>query len=333
VETYPTFHAMTSTVSADLAPEIGLVGQLAALFPCGSITGAPKVRAMQIITELEDAPRGVYTGSIGEITPGGRVRLNVAIRTAVLAADGTGRYGVGSGVVADSDATEEYAECLLKGRLLADLGGDYGLVETLTRAATGDLPRLDRHLDRLSTSAQALGFAFDPAAARDRLTGLLPPHEDRPGPWRLRLELHRDGRFDLTQAPLTALGAGRLRVVLHERPVDRGDPFLRHKTTRRWFWDEALQQAQARGADEALCQNREGLLTEATRFNLFVRRDGQLLTPPVGAGLLPGILRAELLDTGAAMVWPLTVSDLTGADAVFLGNSARGLLPCHVALS
>ena len=331
VETYPTFHAMTSTVSAALSSDVGLTDQLAALFPCGSITGAPKVRAMEIIRALEDSPRGVYTGSIGEIAPGGRVRLNVAIRTAVLSEDGTGRYNVGSGVVADSDAEAEYAECLLKGRLLADLSDDYGLIETLTRQADGTVPRLERHLDRLAASARALGFPFDRNTARDRLAALAPAGP--PGPTRLRLELHRDGRINVSGAPLASLGPGPLRVVVHDRPVDRGDPFLRHKTTRRGFWDDALRDAQARGADEALCRNREGLLTEATRFNVFVQRGGRLLTPDVTAGLLPGVLRAELLDTGAAIACPLTLDDLETAEALFLGNSARGLLPCRIVRS
>jgi para-aminobenzoate synthetase/4-amino-4-deoxychorismate lyase len=327
VETYPTFHAMTSTVSGTLSPETGLAARLAALFPCGSITGAPKVRAMEIIRELEDSPRGVYTGSIGEIAPGGQMRLNVAIRTAVLGPGGIGRYSVGSGVVADSDAEAEYAECLLKGRLLADLCGDYGLVETLTRTADGTLPRLERHLDRLAASARALGFGFDRAAARDRLIRLAPADPDAAGPTRVRLELRREGHMAVTCAPLGALAAEPLRVMLHDHPVDRADPFLRHKTTRRGFWDAALATAQAEGADEALCRNREGLLTEATRFNLFVQRDGRLLTPPLSAGLLPGVLRAELLETGMAVEWPLTMDDLPGAEALYLGNSARGLLP------
>ena len=329
VETYPTFHAMTSTVSAVLTPGVGLGETLAALFPCGSITGAPKVRAMEIIRELEDAPRGVYTGSIGEIAPGGRVRLNVAIRTAVLGPDGAGRYGVGSGVVADSDPGAEYRECLLKGRVLEGLGEDYGLVETLAVLRTSETPRLARHLQRLAQSARDLGFPFDVDRARQRVTELVRSGAPDAGDLRIRLELRRDGALTVTHGPLVALSPGPLRMILHDAPVDRADPFLRRKTTRRGFWDAALKRAEDLGADEALCVNREGALTEATRFNLFVSLDGRLVTPPVSDGVLPGVLRSELLETGVAVARSLTLEDLDAAEAVFLGNSARGLLPCE----
>ncbi len=330
VETYPTFHALTSTVSARLQAGMGVSDVLAALFPCGSITGAPKVRAMEIIRELEDQPRGVYTGSIGAFSPDGGLNLNVAIRTAILTRDGKGRYSVGSGVVADSVAEAEYRECLLKAQILSELGHEFGLIETLRLSASGDYSRLEGHLERLATSAKQLEFRLDLQDVRDQLERLRSSCADYTRDRRVRLELHRDGRLDLTHATLAPLSPGPLRVRIYDPPVDRANPFLRHKTTQRGFWDKALIWAQAHGANDALCMNRQGRLTEATRFNLFLQRDGMLLTPPLTAGLLPGVLRAELLQTGRACERDLSPDDLENAEAIYLGNSLRGLMPCVV---
>ena len=330
VETYPTFHAMTSTVSGRLLPGWRLKNLLAALFPCGSITGAPKVRAMEIIRELEHQPRGVYTGSIGAFGPDGRVDLNVAIRTAVLTPDGKGRYGVGSGVVADSNAEAEYRECLLKARVLAELDTDFGLIETLRLSTSGQFIQLEAHLDRLAGSAQRLDFPFDRASVLQRLDHLQIACRQISVDQRVRLELQRDGGLLVSHTDLAPLASLSLRVRLHDQPVDRADPFLRHKTTRRAFWDQALSQAQSQGADEALCVNHQGHLTEATRFNLFVRRGGRWLTPPLSDGLLPGILRAKLLQSGTAEEASLTLEDLQSAKDICLGNSLRGLIPCQV---
>jgi para-aminobenzoate synthetase/4-amino-4-deoxychorismate lyase len=196
VETYATFHALTSTVTSRLLPGTSLTQLLQAVFPCGSITGAPKLRAMEIIRELETAPRGVYTGSLGAIAPNGDLRFNVAIRTATLFGNGNGRYDVGGGIVADSQAPAEYAECLLKARVLTDLAEDYGLIETLRGSADQGLARLDLHLNRFEASAKTLRFRFDRADAETRLEALAAtflPGSDH----RVRLELRRDGTLDV----------------------------------------------------------------------------------------------------------------------------------------
>jgi para-aminobenzoate synthetase/4-amino-4-deoxychorismate lyase len=326
VESYATFHALTSTVTSHLLPDTSLTQLLQAVFPCGSITGAPKLRAMEIIHELETAPRGVYTGSLGAIAPNGDLRFNVAIRTATLLADGSGRYDVGSGIVADSQASAEYAECLLKARVLTDLAEDFGLIETLRGSADQGLARLDLHLARLVGSAKALGFRFDRADAEARLEALAATfHPDNDH--RVRLELRRDGTLDIIAPPLAVEPDRPVMTIIASLRADAGDPFLRHKTTRRQLYEAAFAEAVASGADEAILVNRSGFVTEATRSNIFVERDGLLLTPPLADGLLPGILRQHLLETGDAIEQQLTPEDLATASRWFLGNSLRGLRP------
>ncbi|MCX5577147.1 aminodeoxychorismate synthase component I [Kaistia terrae] len=326
VESYATFHALTSTVTSHLLPDTSLTQLLQAVFPCGSITGAPKLRAMEIIRELETAPRGVYTGSLGAIAPNGDLRFNVAIRTATLFADGNGRYDVGSGIVADSQASAEYAECLLKARVLTDLAEDYGLIETLRGSTDQGLARLDLHLARLATSAKALGFRFDWADTEARLEALAETfHPDNDH--RVRLELRRDGTLDIIAPPLAAEPDRPVMTIIASLRADAGDPFLRHKTTRRQLYETAFAEAATSGADEAILVNRSGFVTEATRNNIFVERDGLLLTPPLADGLLPGILRQHLLETGDAIEQQLTPEDLATAPRWFLGNSLRGLRP------
>ncbi|WEK48746.1 MAG: aminodeoxychorismate synthase component I [Candidatus Kaistia colombiensis] len=331
VETYATFHALTSTVTSRLSPGTSLDERLRAVFPCGSITGAPKLRAMEIIRELETAPREIYTGSLGTIAPNGDLRFNVAIRTATLLADGRGRYDVGSGVVADSQAEAEYAECLLKARVLTDLAEDYGLIETLRGSAETGLARLELHLDRLAASAAALGFRFDRGQAEARLkalTATFSREQDR----RVRLELRRDGTLDIAAPALPPEPDRPVVTIIASARADAGDPFLRHKTTRRRLHETAFAEAAALGADEAILVNRSGFVTEATRSNIFVEReDGLLLTPPIADGLLPGILRRSLLESGRAIEHRLTPADLADAPRWHLGNSLRSLRPARIA--
>jgi para-aminobenzoate synthetase/4-amino-4-deoxychorismate lyase len=326
VETYATFHALTSTVTSRLLPDTSLTQLLQAVFPCGSITGAPKLRAMEIIRELETAPRGVYTGSLGAIAPNGDLRFNVAIRTATLFGNGNGRYDVGGGIVADSQASAEYAECLLKARVLTDLAEDYGLIETLRGSADQGLARLDLHLNRFEASAKTLGFRFDRADAETRLEALAAtflPGSDH----RVRLELRRDGTLGVIAPPLAAEPDRPVTTIFATLRADAGDPFLRHKTTRRQLYETAFAEAAASGADEAILVNRSGFVTEATRSNIFVQRDGLLLTPPLSDGLLPGILRQSLLASGKAVEQQLTPNDLAAPSRWYLGNSLRGLRP------
>lgn len=322
VETYPGFHTLTSTVTSTLRPGLSLLEQMQALFPCGSVTGAPKLRAMEIIRELEAAPREIYTGSLGMIAPNGDLSFNVAIRTAMLLPDGEGVYGVGGGIVVDSTPAEEYAECRLKARVLTDLAGDYGLIETLRWS--GGYIRLPLHIERLAASAAVLGFRFQREQLLAHLGGAeasFSAGEDR----RVRCELSRDGTLKITTASMPIAADGPIRVAIAGQRVDAGDPFLRHKITRRTVYERAFAEAAAQGCGDALLLNRQGFVTETSRSNIFVERDGVLLTPPLEHGLLPGVLRQELLEAGAAREAPLRLEDLQPAGCWFVGNSLRGL--------
>ncbi len=327
VETYPTLHTMTSAVEGELRPGQSSVDILAALFPCGSVTGTPKIRAQEIIDELEAGPRGPYTGAIGYLLPGGDFSFNVAIRTLTAFRDGTYVYPVGGGIVADSDPAREYDEALLKARVLTDEAAPFGLIETIAWSATEGFALLDRHMERLARSAAHFHRPFDLAATRDAL-GRAVAHAPHPR-LRVRLVLDEAGTPTAEIAPLTDLPTP-LPFVFAEVHVDAADPYLRHKTTRRAVFEAELARAQMLGAREAVFENQYGEITEGAWTNVFVERKGQLLTPPHTAGLLPGTLRADLLADGRAVEHALTRADLLAADALYLGNSVRGLMPAQL---
>jgi len=323
VETYPSFHALTSTITSRLSGGASLRDRVAALFPCGSVVGAPKIRAGEIIRSLEPSPRGVYTGALGAISPGGDMAFNVAIRTAVLRPDGTGRYDVGGGIVADSDPEAEYEEARLKARVLTDLADDYGLIETFRWSRAAGFVRLGLHLDRLAASSRQLGFAFDRLEAECALRRLAAAWPAGAGDQRMRLQLARDGGLQFTRADVTASN-GVLKVGLAAARLDPGDPFLRHKTTRRDLYERAFVEAAARGLDEVLFLNRRGEVAEASRNSVFVELDGKLVTPPLTSGVLPGVLRRHLIESGQAIQQTVPL-DLLTSHPLLLGNSLHGL--------
>ena len=322
-ERYDTLWQMTSTVEARLGPGVGTAEVLRALFPCGSVTGAPKIRAMQLIAELEDEPRGVYCGAVGFVAPGKRAVFNVPIRTVVLRG-GEGRMGSGSGVVWDSDADAEYEECLLKARFLtAPPAPDFALLETIRWSGGFDL--LDRHLARLRAAAAYFAFPFDEAMLRARLDACAADLQPNMA-YKARLTLDRNGRVEIATTPLDADPLPLRRAVVFPEPVDGADPFLRHKTTHRPVYDRAFAWGLERGFDEALLVNERGEVTEGTRTNVFVRRDGRLVTPPLASGGLGGVYRAHLLATHPeAAEEVLWAADLRSADVVYLCNAVRGL--------
>ncbi|MDX9706757.1 MAG: aminodeoxychorismate synthase component I [Azospira sp.] len=323
VESYPSVHQMSSSVVADC--DAGLAETLAALFPCGSITGAPKVRAMQIVRELESAPRGLYTGALGWVGPGGDFHFNVAIRTLLLDVDGGLRYGVGSGIVWDSGAAAEYAECLLKAGFVTRADPGFRLIETL-RLEDGDYPLLALHLVRLHASAAALSFACDRKRVTGALRELAATHAQ--GVFRVRLTLGRDGDIELTAASLPATPGERLAVLSPQR-LDSRSPWLRHKTTVRDLYERELARLAADPAVfDAIFLNERGEVCEGARSSVFVRRTagGPLLTPPLASGLLPGVLRRQLLESGEAVEAVLYEEDLRSAAGLWLGNALRGLL-------
>lgn len=328
VETYRTLHQMTSGVRARLRPGIGIPELLRHVFPCGSVTGAPKIRAMEIIRELEDEPRGVYTGAIGAFGPDGSVDLNVAIRTLHIAAGGAGEMGIGSGIVHDSDGPAEYDECLLKAAFAAAGEEPFELIETIRWERGRGYWLLDGHMQRLTASAAYFGYPHDEAAARAALDGEAAAF-DAPLQ-RVRLTLDEDGRLRIAAVAIapTAADAVMRYAIAGERTAS-ADRFLFHKTTRRRFYDGTRERLAAEtGCDEALFLNERDELTEGSFTNLFVERGGRLSTPPVGCGLLNGTLRRALLADPARKVEEavLRLEDLQTADRIFLGNSVRGLV-------
>jgi len=330
VESYPTVHQMVSTVRARLLPGKGAIDMIRALFPCGSITGTPKIRAMELIHATERDARGPYCGTIGRIDPAGDAAFNVAIRTLRLTPGESGRgtavLGVGSAIVADSEQLAEWRECLVKGGFLRASAAGFDLIESMAFTPEDGIPLLELHLERLRGSAAELGFAFDRHQARNQIQALC---FDLEMPAKVRLLLSRSGMTALVAEPMTegAMAEPVVCAVLR-LPVDKGDWRLRHKTSDRGFYDAARSAAQAEGADEALLIRDDGLLTEASRSSLFVERDGVLLTPPAGLGLLPGVLRRSLIEQGRAKEAELRLEDL--ADGFLLGNSVRGLMKARL---
>ena len=329
LERYPTVWQMTSTVAANTTA--GLPDIFAALFPCASVTGAPKARTMRWIARLERRPRGIYCGAIGWVAPQRRASFSVAIRTAVV--DRTAQileYAVGSGVVWDSEAAAEYRECLTKARALEDPGPPFALFETLLWRPRCGVSLLEKHLERLAASASYFGFDHDETAWRSAveagLAGLAGRESQRQ---RLRLELAPDGDFSFTSS-LFRPDRHEWRVTLASTPVASGNVRLFHKTTDRRVYDAALAEARAAGAEEAILWNERGELTEGTRTNLVLEIGDERLTPARECGLLAGVFRRSLLERGKVREAVLTRNDLARARRILLVNSLRGWIPAEL---
>ncbi|UCF31362.1 MAG: aminodeoxychorismate synthase component I [bacterium] len=326
IEPYGSLFQMTSGVRCRLREGTDLPAVLAATFPPGSITGAPKVRTMQLIGKLENEPRKVYTGAIGAFFPGGDFVTNVAIRTVIAYRDGGREMGVGSGIVIDSSPEEEYGETILKSRFLtASALGPHRLLETILLTGEGDLVSLIHHLDRMERSACALNFPFSRSGAEQSVRNFLGP--DPPGPAVVRLLLDRRGDYQVELSPLEDLGRrGPIRVRISPERIEYGDPIRRHKTTDRFPYDEELAGARGDGFAEALFLNTEGQITEGAFTNIFLLVEGEWRTPPLSCGLLPGIWRENYLSEVRAREVSLTPIDLTRASRVVIGNSVRGTI-------
>lgn len=354
LEAYPSVWQMTSTISAQLAPQRTWLDVLQVLFPCGSVTGAPKLEAMRIIKGCEVQPRGVYCGSIGLIEPDGYAAFNVAIRTLSLSRDKKpsrwrARYHTGSGITWPSEAAAEYAEAMDKVRFLPAYrpadgapaqnafdkgvqmeqavwhgGNSFQILETLLHDGTC-FTLLSRHLRRMRQSAARFGYPFDRRQALHALHQLkLPVGEAR---HRVRLLLYMDGRIEASATPLShkadTAGAPKA-VLLANQPIDSNCLWLYHKTTNRRIYDMARRQLDGTEAFDVLLYNHQGELCEFTIGNLVMEIDGAHCTPPVASGLLPGTLRAQLLDAGEIAERVLTLEDLRIADRLWLINSVRG---------
>jgi para-aminobenzoate synthetase/4-amino-4-deoxychorismate lyase len=326
VERYETLFQMTSTVEGHIAPGTTWEDVFRAAFPCGSVTGAPKIRTMEIIAEIETSPRGVYTGSVGCIAPDRRAVLNVAIRTVDLIGE-TAELGIGGGITADSKPDSEYEECGLKARFLARPLKKFSLVETMRwdPEPDGGFSLLDRHLRRLAQSAHYFSFPLDLEMLRAELARLSTELTRAKVPQRVRLLVHRDGSFDLTASPLAPTNR-EVEAGLSAVQVDSADIFLYHKTTYRPIYRQEYQRAVSAGLFDCVFMNERAELTEGAISNIFLDLGEGLVTPPVSCGLLDGTLRQELLSQGEARERILYSRDLESATAFYLGNSVRGLV-------
>lgn len=319
LETYPTLHQMTSQVTGYLRKDVGWAEILRGLFPCGSVTGAPKIRAMEIIQHLESGPREAYCGSVGYIAPDGDASFSVAIRT-VQMRDGNLRYDVGSGVVLDSEGTDEYRECLLKSEIFKTQ--PESVFETFRRTATGEIPHADQHIQRM---AKATDLSRDQIERQFEEIKFTRPDEDL----RVKLEA-QDGNVVTSCTPYVALKSP-LQLALSRYALTEDIQKTSEKTTRRDFYDgERERISLLTFADEVIFLNANDELCEGSFTSIFIEKGEQLFTPHLSSGLLPGVLRQHYLDTGKAQAKVLTPSDLITADFIYVGNSLRGLMPAHL---
>ncbi|MEW6060000.1 MAG: aminodeoxychorismate synthase component I [Actinomycetota bacterium] len=329
-ERYETVWQLTSTIAARLRPGLRLSDVFRALFPSGSVTGAPKVASMGLISELEDSPRGVYTGSIGYLAPEGsggpRANFSVAIRTVVLDAEtGQAEYGVGGGITHDSSAACEFDELLAKSLILTVRRPTFELLETLLYDPDNGYTDLLEHLERIAASARFFGFRYDEQSVETALEKAAVGIED---PTRVRITLARDGTLSLTTGRLPPAAEGQVRVALDPDPVDPADVWLYHKTTRRGPYDR--RRAARPDVDDVLLTNTRGEVTESTIANLAVRLDGEWVTPALDCGLLPGTRRAALLRAGRLLERRITLDELRAAEDLALVSSVRGWRPAVV---
>ena len=326
IERYPTVLQMTSTVTAQTDAPIADI--IAAMFPCASITGAPKKRTMGLIKQLEPSPRGIYTGAIGFIAPNRQVQFNVAIRTVLLdRQEKRAIYGVGGGIVWDSTAEDEYAECKVKAKVLGAKRPFFSLLESLLWEPDGGYVLLDYHLDRLRDSARYFGFQQTAAEPVEAIAGfdfdklnrrLEQTSAELVEASKVRLLLAQDGAITITHAPVTPL-PDPARVVFAETAVFRDNIWLYHKTTHRSVYDNARNP----DYDETILWNEDGEVTEATSANIVVEIGGELFTPPIESGLLAGTFRRWLLTNSKIKERILTKQLLRESNAIYLINSVR----------
>jgi len=329
IERYETLFQMTSLVRGRLKEGKWCAKDVfKALFPCGSVTGAPKIRTMEIIAELENSPRGIYCGAIGFMHRSQSV-FNVAIRTVTLSGS-KGEIGIGSGVTIDSIDEVEYGETTLKMDFLTKPLEDFTLIETMLVDENGTIPYLSLHMDRLKRSAQYFSFFMDEREVLDTIKRKI-ADSDYKRPFILRLSLKRGGEIEVSERAFSRI-AEPVKVTLSNVRIDPDDKYLYHKTSKRGIFDRELKKARARGFFECILLNIKGEVTQGSFTNVFLERNGLLYTPPVEAGLLPGVLRSHLLSSGAAKEIPLGPKDFEEGN-LYVGNSVRGLLRASIDLT
>ncbi len=323
IEKYQTLLQMTSTITAKLPAEVSYYELFRSLFPCGSVTGAPKIRAMQIINELETEPRGIYTGAIGYFGPDAQAVFNVPIRTLVLSGN-QGEMGVGSGVVFDSDPDSEYRECKLKANFFMVNQPEFQLIETMLWDQ--GYPFLDKHRHRLKQSAEYFDYLLNLDELESRVNEVT--RSFGPGrKYKVRLTLGQSGRINITSGEITEEKQPvNLYVRLADIQTDSHDLFLYHKTTNRLLYDRMYREGVQQGLTDVIFMNERKEITEGAISNVLIERNGRLLTPPLVCGLLNGVYRRHLLETLPNIAERvITENDLHHADGIYICNAVRGL--------
>ncbi len=318
IERYNSLFQMTSTVRAKTSSSLNTI--FSALFPCASITGAPKIRTTAIIHELENRPRGIYCGAMGSIRPGREALFNVAIRTLVIdKKNRNATYNIGSGIIWDSEARDEFQECLLKSHFLSEQIAPFDLLESLLYCPKTGYYLLDEHLTRYQDSANYFGFTTSYEEVKAYLQGIF--SEMPSSPVKIRCVISRQRHISHTISPIR-IEHQQLTFPFAKESVDPNNRFLYHKTTHRLIYQKAL--ASQPGYTDVLLWNKNGEITETTCGNIVAQIQGKFLTPPVSCGLLPGTLRAHLLESGKISESPILISDLSKCDHIWRINSVRG---------
>ncbi len=319
VEKYNTLFQMTSSIEARLN-DISYFDLFRAIFPSGSITGAPKIRSMEIIKEIEHNPRNIYTGSIGFFEPGHKAMFNVAIRT-LLIRDNRAEFGVGGGIVYDSISENELRECRLKTQFIKKRNTiNFSLIETIN-FNKGLYEHLDLHLDRLSESALYFDFSYNVDRIMDELIKRKFSLKDYQ--YRIRFLLHSDGSFDIESHKVDNL-PNEYRIGISSHIIDSTNLFYFHKTTNRKLYNAELKRARDNNLFDVIFLNEKSELTEGTISNLYVRLDGIIYTPPISSGLLDGIIRRIMIDKGKVIEKVLVKDDILKADDIYISNSIIG---------
>jgi len=321
IEKHPTLYQMTSTIEGKLRKNLRLKEVFSSLFPCGSVTGAPKIKTMELIKKLEKEPRGVYTGAIGYISPKAKCCFSVAIRTVQIKKN-KGELGIGGGIVYDSKAKAEYEEALLKAKFFRDGLEKIGLIESILWDKNKGYFLLNLHLKRLGKSARHFSYPYREKEIKKKLKEAVLGESRN---LKVRLALNSDGSINIKKEPIRKTLAP-IKIRISERKIDSKDKFLYHKTTKRDFYNQERKKGLAKGYFETIFLNERGELSEGTISNIFILKNKRLYTPPIKSGLLPGVLREHLLREGKAKEKVLYLKDFKTADKVYVGNSVRGLL-------
>jgi len=328
VQTFKTIHQMISTVKGKLKNDISFESLLYGLFPCGSITGAPKIRTMEIINDLEAESRGVYTGAIGYILPNNDFYFNVPIRTIVMNRRNQCEMGIGSGIIHESNAKAEFEECILKADFLTNLNDNFYLIESFKYdAAKQRYEHLDEHIYRLTDSAGYFGFKIKQHVIYERLDEIKQELEKQQGIFKVRLRAYQNGEVKISYESIPENNSSaENRVVIGEQKICSRSIFQYHKTSRREVYNEEFDKASKAGFYDAIILNEHNEVAEACRHNLFIRKEEQLITPPIKAGVLHGIYRQKFIDEEKAIEKVITLDDLKNCDEILLTNSIRGLV-------